>query len=347
MGPPRRPSGRRDQSVIRQVSTHRHRHREESTRRDERQATFETTASLSSNISVNAKADKAITTDRSIKDLKNFDGKQGTFYLWLAQMEMKLSTSVFRSEADGLRYVHGFLEGTPWTSVRPKIPSVGWGVPCPDPFITVGDLMKHLVDRYGEDNTAEKAMAAMEKLKQRDRQDFNDFYATYQEYQAYFPLAPRQEAWRLLSKLNKQFSEKIKDGTDYNTLQEVVTRCARLQSQVGTSDVSSGSGRANNGNGGNGNNRSRGGRSGNALPNSELPTKYRNLPALNADMREQLMKEGKCFKCREAGHRSGDSHKCPIAKLEKAYQERQSLKPNATDVAAQQEPESGNGGATR
>jgi hypothetical protein len=55
----------------------------------------------------------------------------------------------------------------------------GWGKPCPNPFPDVDSLMKLLAERYGEDNTEERAMNAIVTLKQTDKQDFNEFYAKY------------------------------------------------------------------------------------------------------------------------------------------------------------------------
>jgi hypothetical protein len=39
--------------------------------------------------------------------------------------------------------------------------------------------MKLLAERYGKDNTEERAMNAIVTLKQTDKQDFNEFYAKY------------------------------------------------------------------------------------------------------------------------------------------------------------------------
>jgi hypothetical protein len=45
--------------------------------------------------------------------------------------------------------------------------------------------------------------------------------------------------------------------------------------------------------------------------NSHLPEKYRNLPRLSYNMRQQFKAEGRCFGCHEVGHRKSDS-KCPL-----------------------------------
>jgi hypothetical protein len=321
-----------------------------------RAATHETTSSRVS-ACVDSSAEKAITTDKGIKDPKSFDGKEGTFQPWLDQMGMKLVTSKFKTEADGMRYVHDFTEGSVWAALRPRIPPL-FGPMCPDPYSTIEEMMTHLSERYGEDNTADKAMTAMGKLTQGTKEDFNAFYAKYQGYQAYCPLLPVQERHRLQGKLNKTFTDKVEDGTEYASERELATRCSRLQAQIGTSsstttsDTNNGGRRGRNrggrdgtGNGGSGGGGGSGSRSGN-IPNSELPTKYRNLPALTQEMRDTLMKANKCFKCRELGHGQRDRAKCPVAIAEDAYKKKESLKPNHTDVAAEDEPP-GNGSTIR
>ena len=87
---------------------------------------------------------------------------------------------MFRLEEDGLRYVQGFLTGTPWSLVAPRIPSLGgWGKPCPYPFPNVDSLIKLLTERYGEDNTEERAINTITSLYQGEKEDFNVFYAKY------------------------------------------------------------------------------------------------------------------------------------------------------------------------
>ena len=92
--------------------------------------------------------------------------------------------------------------------------------------------MKLLLERYGEDNTEERVMNAMVTLRQGKKEDFNTFYVKYQEYQAYHPMGTdKQEIHRLQGKLNNRFREKLADGIDYATPQDLVNRCTRLQTQ--------------------------------------------------------------------------------------------------------------------
>ena len=42
-----------------------------------------------------------------------------------------------------------------------------------------------------------------------------------------------------------------------------------------------------------------------------MPEKFRNLSQLTPELREQLMRAGKCLRCREPGHRQFDPA-CPL-----------------------------------
>lgn len=329
-------------------------------RLDREQSAFTTASHASVNLDPNSS--KAIQVDRSVKDPDKFKGEQGTFYPWLTALTLKLSTAVFRTEGDGLRYVQGFIGGPPWALVAPRIPTLGgWGKPCPNPFTDVDSLMQLLAERYGEDNTEERAMTAMVTLRQADKQDFNIFYAKYQEHQAYCPLADRQEVHRLQGKLNSRFRNKLADGMDVASLKELVGRCTRLQTQWESMDAeynrqprSESKNRRNNKRKDDEpttgpSSRGAAGPSRITLPENELPREFRNLPPLTSDLRQTLRNGGGCYKCRKMGHVSTQRDKCPLAQVEDAYEKRTKVNQVQVegDADSEQQQRSGNGMATR
>jgi hypothetical protein len=127
MAPPPLPIGRRarsgsqSKSRVRSLSlTQRRRHREGTA------ATDQSALSNASRASVNLDptASMAIKSDRTVNNPDKFDGKIA-FYPWLTSLILKLSTTTFREEADGLRFVQGFMSGALWASVAPRIPILG------------------------------------------------------------------------------------------------------------------------------------------------------------------------------------------------------------------------------
>lgn len=371
MPPPPKPRGRVCRSGSRtrsEVAMHRsHRETTAFSRRD-REPTMLSSVATHASVNVDPTSNKAIQSDRNIKDPDKFKAEAGSFYPWMSAMTLKLSTAIFRSEADGLRYVQSFLAGAPWALVSPRIPTLGgWGKPCPNPFTDVDSLMKLLAERYGEDNTEERAMTAMVSLRQADKQDFNLFYAKYQEYQAYCPVASdKQEIHRLQGKLNSRFRNKLADGMEFSSLQELVSRCVRLQTQWESIDAESGrqphsesKNRRNKRNdddtpSGPSGARGSAGPSRITLPERELPREFRNLPPLTNDLRQTLRDAGGCYKCRKMGHVSTQREKCPLAQLENAYQQKKA-KVNQVQIQDEdngqeqhlQQQRSGNGTATR
>jgi hypothetical protein len=356
--PPLLPNARlRSKSRSRSGAVHRHL----------REGTADSGLSIASNASINLDSTLTmpIKTDRSVESPTKFDGNIGTFYQWLTALTLKLSVCQFRSEEDGLRYVQGFMTGTPWNLVAPRVPTLGgWGKPCPNPFATVDDMMQLLKERYGEDNTEERAMTAMVTLRQTEKQDFNLFYATYQEYQAYCPMSTdKQEIHRLQGKLNSRFRNKLADGMDVSSLKELVARCIRLQSQWESIDAEAPASRQprsqskNRGRRGKADDAPAGTVGGNTnaktglsiyrvtLPDSELPSEYRNMPPLTSEVRQALRDAGGCYKCRKKGHTGQQREKCPLAILEDAYEKRTS---KVNQVQVEDVPEhSGNGMAAR
>jgi hypothetical protein len=327
----------------------------EAARRVRRENTAATSNASRASVNLDPESSKAIVVDRSVKDPDNFKGDQNTFYPWLTAMVLKLSTAVFRTEADGLRYVQGFLGGAPWALIAPRVPTLGgWGKPCPNPFPDVDSMMKLLAERYGEDNTEERAMTAMVSLKQADKQDFNIFYAKYQEYQAYCPMATdKQEIHRLQGKLNSRFRDKLIDGTECASLKELVSRCARLQTQWESMDPprSESKGRRKRKDKDDNSAPAAGARKSYTkvdMPASELPREYRNMPPLTNDLRQSLRDSGGCYKCRKPGHTGNQRDKCPLAILEDAYAVKHpKVNQVEVDTAAEELPSSGNGTATR
>jgi len=325
-----------------------------------RGVTAATAVSNSSSVHIDPTSKSSIQVDRSIKDPDKFKGDTNTFYPWLSSMTLKLSTATFRTEDDGLRYVQGFLSGTPWALVSPRIPTIGgWGKPCLNPFKDVDTMMKLLAERFGENNTEERAMSAMVSLKQTDKQDFNDFYAKYQEYQAYAPASSdKQEAFRLQGKLNSRFREKLADGMECSSLQDLVNRCTRLQTQweAMEADKSNGNKRSESKKGAR---RGRNGKDGDTagsssgaghslrrinLPDKDIPKEFKDLPPLTNELRASLRETGGCYKCRRKGHQASQRDKCPLGILEDAHDKR--TKVNQVQVEDVAEP-SGNGMATR
>jgi hypothetical protein len=327
------------------------------TGREATAATDNSRLSTASSASVNLDpgSSKAIAVDRSVKDPDTFEGKATTFYPWLTAMTLKLSTATFRAESDGLRYVQGFLGGPPWALVAPRVPTTGsWGKPCPNPFPDVDSMMKLLSERYGEDNTEERAMNAMVILKQTDKQDFNEFYAKYQEHQAYCPLTTdKQEVHRLQGKLNRRFRDKLNDGMEVLSSKDLVARCTRLQTQWESMDAPASS------ESGNGRRSRRKDKDEDEpaadvrksynkvhMPDNELPREFRNMPSLTNELRQSLRDSGGCYKCRKPGHTGNQRDKCPLAILEDAYAAKHP-KVNPVEVGAVDETPPGNGTATR
>ena len=297
-------------------------------RRSSRERTQDTTKTVDS-INVDQFAMKSFTTDHGIPNPSKFNGDKLAFYPWLSTLELKLKTSVFRSHQDSLDYVLSFLEGQAWALCSPKVQST-FGRPCANPYQTVHELIKHLVSRYGDINTKNKARSTFQQLKQDPSESFSDFHARFQACTAYLSLEEDDEMFELKDKLNGRYGQKVNDGTDYTSLSDLVRRARNLEDTFRSNDQRTNQDRngarkptyahAANGQSNSSTNNRRSSTS--SAPtakqeggSSQFPTKYRNLKPLNDAERDQLRKEGKCLRCRDHGHMQFEKDKCLLGKF--------------------------------
>jgi hypothetical protein len=259
---------------------------------------------------------KNILTDRNISGPSKFTGKSEDFYPWIKGLELKLRTSTFKSQLDGLQFVQTFLSGDAYSLTEPRIPST-WGRPCMNPYETVDEMLEHLKDRYGETNTEARYMTKMENLVQNRSESFSAFYSKFQQYRAYLPdMSEKTEMFQLTKKLNTTYKTRIRDGTEFASLKELVRRLQNIENQL--EEDKDDYGQANR----EGKNRGKG------LPSKDgaldeqkkykledIPEKYRKLKALDDTEREKCRKEGRCLRCREKGHLQYQRKECPLGKF--------------------------------
>lgn len=275
---------------------------------------------------------RPIETDRNIHGPDKFTGKQPeTFYRWMQGMELKLSITTFKSIPDGLRYIHSFLDEDAWSMVSPRIPSM-FGRPCPNPYDSVEEMLKHLAERYGETNTEARYLTKMENLRQGPNETFSTFYAKFQQYSAYVNLPNHVLIHNLEKKLNSAYKNKVRDGTVYTDINTLVRRLTNIENQFeddkedkssnnNTNQGSSSNSKKGNGKG-QGQGQAQGQGQGNGAPpdpkyksRADLPAKFRDLKPLLADERERCKTEGLCNRCREKGHLQSETDKCPLGHI--------------------------------
>ena len=281
------------------------------------------TAKTSGTLNIDPRATKAFSTDKGIPNPSKFTGtEKHAFYPWLGSVELKLKNTTFREHTDALEYVLSFLSDQAWALCAPRVQS-SFGRPCANPYRTVSELIKHLVDRYGDINTKSQARTTFQHLKQGTDESFEDFFTKFQGCTAFLTLDDDDEAFELRQKLNGRYGQKINDGSDYQTLAEVVKRARNLEDTFRANDArtkndaphrSKDKDKDKTNYGGSRTTTTTKSNPGDSKGDS-FPAKYRNLKPLNDEEREQLRKEGKCLRCRETGHMQFEKDKCPLGRF--------------------------------
>ena len=185
-------------------------------------------------------------------------------------------------------------------------------------------MVAFLVRTYGKKGSEGEAHNALMTLTQLPDEHWTTFYTKWQGHRARVQLEPGVELFMLENKLNYKYTQKVAGyGKDLN---KFVEKCYEEEERFKRLSLKA-TPRTGNGattrTGNTGRNRSdmpfvRGANAtmGHALkPYNELPEKFKGLPKLDPTSREQLIKEGKCLRCREPGHHSRDP-KCILKQYE-------------------------------
>ena len=239
-------------------------------------------------------------------------------------METKLSATTFRSEDDGLRYVLSHLKGPAFRLCAPRVPSVKGT--CTHPFDDVDDLLKELRRRYGHVDTEARALSTITQLKQGANQSFNSVYSRFLEYRSQLAVfTDAMEMNAIQGMLNDAYSRILSAQAPCDTATEMVRRLTHIDDEQKRTKFLSSTPKPPTTNATTPRrwDRSTTRTSTPSTPATttargirEFPEKYRNLPPLTPEVRSEILRENRCLRCREAGHRQTDPT-CPLTGFER------------------------------
>ena len=162
---------------------------------------------------------------------------------------------------------------------------------------------------------------------------FSEWYPQYQKVNARIPrtndkAGQSAQVHQLWSKLNVKYKVGLRLQS-YNTTAELVRLCQRLQQDFTRIDEVHPRKEANkDGKDNKDKDKSKNKDKSSSKPNTstapitgskpwnDRPDKYKNLPKMTKELREQLDAEGRCRRCREKGHGPNDQS-CPLIEYEK------------------------------
>ncbi|KAJ5138654.1 transcriptional regulator family: Fungal Specific TF [Penicillium bovifimosum] len=227
------------------------------------------------------------------------DGKGVKFKPWRAEMQRKLllNDDHYPTTAHQLAYVSSRCEGKAYGHISPRMQDNST-----TPYQTIKDVFDHLESVFYDPNQKQVARDEYLDLKMDAKQDFIDFLADFTRLaeESEQPMDLRKkDLYRKLPPL-LQTQVMIHSGDESVSLEQFIHKCqiaSRLiAQQVAARNATRNTNRNNNG-----------GTAGRGEASRSTSTK-KEITRLTDAEKATLMKERKCFICREQGH---VSYNCP------------------------------------
>jgi hypothetical protein len=249
-----------------------------------------------------------------------FSGERSELDGWLSKMRAKFRSNAdhFDSETMKIDYIESRLDSQPARHVQPRMRP-----DCHNPFSTAAEVLQHLYDVYGDPDRRRTAQQEYRRLKQGGR-TFADFYADFQRLTAELSdFSERTLVDDLWEKVSYQIRDRMNDGLERpDQISELARRCQRIDQQLissnafakkyekgtpGTTSTSKhilSSSRAS----------SPSPRTGPTTASTSQAASAARLyrPPHVDPVKEELMKEGKCFTCGNKGHIASQ---CPTKRV--------------------------------
>jgi Zinc knuckle len=231
------------------------------------------------------------------------DGKTPEFEEWLAKMKGKLLVNAdrFTTEAARMIYVQSRTTGEAAAHLRERMKT-----DAPDRFQTAEEMFQALENAYIDPNRAEIAKDDFHRLVMKKTDDYHAFLTKFLHLAGEAKIPSSERKYELRRKLPYDLQMAVArdygDSTyDFKAFSNAVSIVAR--SWKGINELRE---------------RNRPSRTNlNNSTTSRIPAKPNSsraqipVPRTNNDDRERLMREGRCFTCKAAGHLAKD---CPMEK---------------------------------
>lgn len=260
-----------------------------------------------------------IKSSRDVLTLEKFgnDGRLA-FDKQIRDLENKVSSTTFRNVTASLAYVYSLTKGDVQQLLDLRIPSRLSKSATIDPFQILDELLKYLIDRYGQRNQANRSFYNLAALKQSDKDTFSVYYSKFQKYRIRVYLTTESKKQLLEGSLNYCYSNRLIDGVVCASLKDLVTKLYNIKDGFTRLEASKPARTESNLQY---RNRDRGGRrcsrssstsnigatnNSNLLLLSELLQKYRDLKLLTDDKRNKLIRSSYYLRYREHGYYSRD-----------------------------------------
>ncbi|KAJ5139114.1 uncharacterized protein N7515_000202 [Penicillium bovifimosum] len=235
------------------------------------------------------------------------DGVDIRYESWMTGIKRKLTGNAdhFPDANARIQYVQSRAEGQAFRHMAPRL-----NEESPDPYKDYGDILAHMKTVFSNPNHAAEARAKYQRLTMKPRDQFTSFLADFMELANEANIHVDNRKVDLYEKLppllqSQMLGDSCEDEVSFETFKD---RCIRRShaialAQQSKTTTATGRGRSNPVSSSTG----VGSSSSNTKVKTENPTSSTYVP-MSATERATLMKEGRCFGCKEHGHMTRD---CP------------------------------------
>ena len=231
------------------------------------------------------------------------DGKDPKFEDWVTRVKAKLTVNDDHYPTDDIKraYVVGRIGGDAASYIAPRLRA-----DSTNPYSSLQDLIQHLTDVYEDPNRVFTAKEDFRKLYMKKTDPFHTFYSNFTRLANEAQVSPTELKYELNHKLTfdlqRQVLREFRDNT-YN-LKQFADSCAMMHQSLQVIEE----------------------RQSRTKRTTEKTSKYTSgTPATTTATasasktysttswaeKQKLQQEGKCFYCKEAGHRAFE---CPRKK---------------------------------
>jgi hypothetical protein len=247
------------------------------------------------------------------------DGVSPTFDSWLIKMEHKLRSNAdhFEDEQDRIAYVFSRTEGNASEHLEPRMSRNS-----NERFATAEEALDYLTAIYVDPNREMSDRDDYRRLFMNKDTNFSDFHTKFRQLAMRASIPPASWQDDFYSKLPYDLQRALAPmRVTIRSFDELVNHCRATDQSLKRIDERQNRGRTPR-------NRSNPTTTAPAASNTRALAGGRATPSrtLDAEKRDQYMKEGRCFKCHELGH---ISRECPKKKESVALT--QELGPEATE----------------
>ena len=232
---------------------------------------------------------------------------------WRLHLESKFRQSaiLYTCEQDKIDYIRDHCKDTAFEVIKAKANPTSANA-----YLTSSEMIQDLENMFGEFDKVAKSDALLHDPKfgmavANPKETFDEFLARFTSAIAPLDFTDRHKISNLRRTLSERLCFKMADGTTYTSFSQYVSRCRQCDLDLRQADGFSNRNRNDKNKSSSSYSKGQGRQAGNTTGQSKNLNRYRSSNAASTlrsgQLKQRLIKEGRCFKCGKKGHLATDT----------------------------------------